>query len=112
MHHGTTSQSESPQQADVSIGWVDAVTAQFSAIVVGQELLLRRLLVALLTGNHVLVEGVPGLGKPLSILTIAKCLDASFHRIQFTPDLLPADIVGTLIYDSHLSTFKPHKGPI
>jgi MoxR-like ATPase len=91
---------------------VDAVTAQFSMIVVGQKLLLRRLLIALLTGNHVLIEGVPGLGKTLSIVTIAKCLDASFHRIQFTLDLLPADIVGTLIYDSHQSTLKPHKGPI
>ncbi len=58
------------------------------------------------------MEGVPGLGKTLSIVTIAKCLDATFRRIQFTPDLLPADIIGTLIYDSRSGHFSPHKGPM
>jgi MoxR-like ATPase len=73
---------------------------------------LDRLLAALITGNHVLIEGVPGLGKTLSILTLARCLDAVFHRIQFTPDLLPSDIVGTLIYDTRRGEFTPRKGPV
>jgi MoxR-like ATPase len=96
----------------VSVGWVAAVEEEFSSIIVGQRLLLRRLMLALLTGNHVLIEGVPGLGKTLSILTLARCLDATFRRIQFTPDLLPSDIIGTLIYDSRSGEFTPRKGPV
>jgi MoxR-like ATPase len=99
-------------RTDQSIEWIGAVGEQFSRVIVGQELLLRRLLVALLTRNHVLIEGVPGLGKTLSILTLARCLDASFRRIQFTPDLLPSDIIGTLIYDARTGEFTPRKGPI
>src|SRR5258707_15736641 len=90
--------SEAPAQP-ANLAWVSAVREQFAAVIVGQQQLLNRLLAALITGNHVLIEGVPGLGKTLSIVTIARCLDASFHRIQFTPDLLPSDIIGTLIYD-------------
>jgi len=96
----------------ISVRWVDTIREQFGTVIVGQSLLLRRLLAALITGNHVLIEGVPGLGKTLSIVTLARCLDASFRRIQFTPDLLPADITGTLIYDSKKGEFSPHKGPI
>jgi MoxR-like ATPase len=92
--------------------WLDALRDQFATVIVGQSLLLRRLLTALITGNHVLIEGVPGLGKTLSVVTLARCLNASFRRIQFTPDLLPADITGTLIYDSKKGEFTPHKGPI
>jgi MoxR-like ATPase len=92
--------------------WVDAVREQFGAVMVGQRALLDRLLAALITGNHVLIEGVPGLGKTLSILTLARCLDASFRRIQFTPDLLPSDIVGTLIYDTRTGEFRPRNGPV
>jgi MoxR-like ATPase len=95
-----------------STRWVDLVRDQFATVIVGQSQMLRRLLAALITGNHVLIEGVPGLGKTLSIVTLARCLDASFRRIQFTPDLLPADITGTLIYDSKKGEFSPHKGPI
>ena len=103
------SESSAPQ---VALEWVDAVREQFGAVIVGQRALLGRLLAALITGNHVLIEGVPGLGKTLSILTIARCFDASFHRIQFTPDLLPSDITGTLIYDARNGQFTPRKGPI
>ena len=99
-------------RVEPSIAWVDAVSEQFSRVIVGQGLLLRRLLLALLTGNHVLIEGVPGLGKTLSILTLSRCLDATFRRIQFTPDLLPSDIIGTLIYDTRTGEFTPRKGPI
>ena len=69
-------------------------------------------MLALLTGNHVLIEGLPGLGKTLSVLTIARCLDATFRRIQFTPDLLPSDIIGTQIYDARTGRFRARKGPV
>jgi MoxR-like ATPase len=112
MRRGTSEQPEFVNQEEDAITWVDAVREQYSAVMVGQDLLFRRLLLAMVTGNHALIEGVPGLGKTLSIVTIAKCLNASFRRIQFTPDLLPADIIGTLIYDSRSGQFTPHKGPI
>jgi MoxR-like ATPase len=112
MHPAATEQSEFAKQAADSIAWVESVREQYSAVMVGQDHLFRRLLLAMVTGNHALIEGVPGLGKTLSIVTIAKCLEASFRRIQFTPDLLPADIIGTLIYDSRNGQFTPHKGPI
>jgi MoxR-like ATPase len=99
-------------QLDSSLQWVSDVRDQFSAVIVGQQLLFDRLLAALITGNHVLIEGVPGLGKTLAILTLARTLDAAFHRIQFTPDLLPSDIVGTLIYDTRTGQFTPRKGPV
>src|SRR5678815_2995412 len=92
--------------------WIDAVRLQFARVIVGQQHLLNRLLAALITGNHVLIEGVPGLGKTLSIVTIARCLDVSFRRIQFTPDLLPSDITGTEIYDARTATFTPRQGPV
>jgi MoxR-like ATPase len=102
----------SARQAEESLQWVNAVREQFAGVIVGQGLLLDRLLAALITGNHVLIEGVPGLGKTLSILTLARCLAAAFRRIQFTPDLLPSDIVGTLIYDTRTGEFTPRKGPV
>ena len=92
--------------------WLGDLQSQFASVIVGQAQLLRRLLQALITGNHVLIEGVPGLGKTLSILTIARCLDATFHRIQFTPDLLPSDLIGTLIYDTRTGEFTPRRGPV
>jgi MoxR-like ATPase len=80
--------------------------------VVGQEYMIERLLIGLLTGGHVLFEGVPGLAKTLTVRTLAETIDASFSRIQFTPDLLPADIVGTVIYNARTGEFTPHRGPI
>jgi MoxR-like ATPase len=99
-------------EAGPSIDWIEAIHAEFSRVIVGQHLLFRRLMQALLTGNHVLIEGLPGMGKTLSVLTIARSLDASFRRIQFTPDLLPSDIVGTQIYDARTGEFRPRKGPV
>jgi len=81
-------------------------------IVVGHERLTNRLLIGLFTGGHVLLEGVPGLAKTLTINTLAKILDLNFHRIQFTPDLLPADLIGTMIYNRKLDDFEVRKGPI
>jgi MoxR-like ATPase len=91
---------------------INAVIEEMSKVVVGQERLINRLLVGLFTGGHVLLEGVPGLAKTLTINTLAKILDLHFHRIQFTPDLLPSDLVGTMIYNPLKSDFEVKKGPI
>jgi MoxR-like ATPase len=80
--------------------------------VVGQELMVERLLIGLLTGGHVLLEGVPGLAKTLAVRSLADAIHTSFQRIQFTPDLLPADLIGTLIWDEVNREFVPKKGPI
>ena len=89
-----------------------SVRHEIGAVVVGQEYLIERLLVALLCNGHVLIEGVPGLAKTLSVTTLAQTIKASFQRIQFTPDLLPADLTGTLIYNQKTGEFVPRKGPI
>lgn len=81
-------------------------------VVVGQENLIDRLLLALLCNGHVLLEGVPGVAKTLTVNSLAKAIDAKFSRIQFTPDLLPGDLTGTLVYDPRSHTFTPEKGPI
>ncbi|HPY91003.1 MAG TPA: MoxR family ATPase [Lentisphaeria bacterium] len=88
------------------------VRAEMGRVIVGQEALIDRLLLALLCNNHVLIEGVPGLAKTLTVTTLAKCLAATFHRIQFTPDLLPADVIGTLVYNPKTGDFTTKKGPI
>jgi len=80
--------------------------------VVGQELMVERLLIGVLTGGHILLEGVPGLAKTLAVRTVAECLRISFSRIQFTPDLLPADVIGTMVYDQRSQEFYPKKGPL
>jgi MoxR-like ATPase len=81
-------------------------------VIVGQKQMVERLLIGLLANGHILLEGVPGLAKTLAIKTLAGAIDAKFQRIQFTPDLLPADLVGTLIYDQKEGKFKTKKGPI
>jgi MoxR-like ATPase len=91
---------------------IQAVIEEMGKVVIGQERVINRLLVGLFTGGHVLLEGVPGLAKTLTINTLAKILDLHFHRIQFTPDLLPADLVGTMIYNPKKSEFEVKKGPI
>jgi MoxR-like ATPase len=89
-----------------------AVREEIARVVVGQERLIERLLVALLAGGHVLVEGVPGLAKTLSVTTLARSIRADFQRIQFTPDLLPADLTGTLIFSPKTGEFVPKEGPV
>ncbi|MEI7684664.1 MAG: AAA family ATPase [Planctomycetota bacterium] len=91
---------------------LDPLDAQISRVIVGQRTLIDRLLLGLLTGGHLLLEGVPGLAKTLAVSTLARCLHLSFHRIQFTPDLLPADVVGTQIYNPRSGEFSIKKGPI
>ena len=85
---------------------------EMSTVIVGQREVIDRLLVALCADGHVLLEGVPGIAKTLTIKTLSQCIDCSFVRIQFTPDLLPADIMGTKIYNQKDSTFSTMKGPI
>ena len=80
--------------------------------IVGQETMIERLLIGLLTGGHILLEGVPGLAKTLSVRTLAEIIHASFSRIQFTPDLLPADVIGTMIYDQKAQEFHVKRGPL
>ena len=92
--------------------FVESLTAEVGKVIVGQKTMIERILIGLLTGGHVLLEGVPGLAKTLTVKTLADTLDMRFQRIQFTPDLLPADIVGTTIYNQAKSEFVSKKGPI
>ncbi len=92
--------------------WVTPLRTEISRVLVGQSMLVDRLLVALLTNGHVLLEGVPGLAKTLAVRTLAGTLQAKFQRIQFTPDLLPADVIGTMVYHPKDGTFTPRLGPI
>lgn len=92
--------------------FVETLRTELSKAIVGQQYMLDRLLLALLTNGHILLEGVPGLAKTLAIKSLAQAIDAGFSRIQFTPDLLPADIVGTMIFQQHKGSFEVKKGPI
>ena len=91
---------------------ITRVRQEIGKVIVGQTDLVERLILALLCNGHVLIEGIPGLAKTLSVTTLARTIAASFHRIQFTPDLLPADLVGTLIYNPKTGQFTTRKGPV
>ena len=91
---------------------VERIRAEVAKVIVGQEKLVDRLILAMATGGHILLEGVPGLAKTLSVNTLAKALGLEFRRISFTPDLLPADVVGTLVYSPKTGEFTPKKGPV
>ncbi len=91
---------------------IRSLVSQIERVVIGQRYMVERLLIGLLAGGHVLLEGVPGLAKTLTVTTLAGSIDATFKRIQFTPDLLPADLVGTLIYNPREGVFTPRRGPI
>ena len=93
-------------------GFVDILSLEMGKVIVGQKHLVENLMIGLLANGHILLEGVPGLAKTLAISTLAKAVNAKFSRIQFTPDLLPADVTGTLIYSQKKETFEVHKGPI
>ena len=92
--------------------FVQAITGEVAKVIVGQKYLVDRLLVGLLANGHVLIEGVPGLAKTYAVKTLARAIATKFHRIQFTPDLLPADIIGTQIYNQRTGEFTVHKGPV
>lgn len=92
--------------------FLDAIYAETAHTIVGQQSMIERLLIGLLTKGHILLEGMPGLAKTLAIKTLSQAIDARFSRIQFTPDLLPADVVGTMVYNPTKSEFAVRKGPI
>ena len=92
--------------------FVQAVFQEVGRVIVGQQYVVERLLIGILTGGHILLEGVPGLAKTLSIKTLSEAVSVSFKRIQFTPDLLPSDVIGTLVYDQQTGRFSPKLGPI
>lgn len=96
----------------VASAFIDRIKEGLSGIVIGQEYMVERLLIGLLTGGHVLLEGVPGLAKTLTVKSLSSCIDSQFQRIQFTPDLLPADLIGTMIFDQSTKDFIPRKGPV
>jgi MoxR-like ATPase len=91
---------------------LDPLYREIGKVIIGQRAMIDRILVGLLTGGHILLEGVPGLAKTLAVRTVARCLRLGFHRIQFTPDLLPADVIGTQIYNPRSGDFTIKKGPI
>ena len=92
--------------------FVDILTLEMNKVIVGQKHMVERLLIGLLAQGHILLEGVPGLAKTLAITTLSKAVHGSFSRIQFTPDLLPADVIGTMIYNMKDNDFSIKKGPI
>ncbi len=92
--------------------FIQDLLAEIRQVIVGQERLVQRLLIGLLADGHILIEGVPGLAKTLAVRTLADAIQARFQRIQFTPDLLPADLIGTQIYNPRTGTFTPRRGPI
>ncbi len=103
---------EITQQVKENSQWIAPLQAEIGRVVVGQKYLVDGLLTALLTNGHVLLEGVPGLAKTLTVKTLASCIHTGFQRIQFTPDLLPADLIGTLIYNPRTGEFTTKQGPL
>src|SRR5207237_10908017 len=106
------STQEITQQVHELRGWIAPVREQVGHVVVGQKYLVDRLLLGLLANGHVLLEGVPGLAKTLTVKTMATAINTGFQRLQFTPDLLPADLIGTLIYNPRDGEFTTKFGPI
>jgi MoxR-like ATPase len=106
------STQELTQQVKEASTWIKPLQDEISRVVVGQRYLVDGLLLGLLTNGHILLEGVPGLAKTLTVKTLANCIHTGFQRIQFTPDLLPADLVGTLIYNPRTGEFNTKHGPL
>ncbi|MEI6409221.1 MAG: MoxR family ATPase [Bacteroidota bacterium] len=100
------------QQIHQESAFVEQLMTETAKVIVGQDTMIERLLIGMLTKGHILLEGMPGLAKTLAIKTLAQAVDARFSRIQFTPDLLPADVLGTMIYNPARSEFTVRKGPI
>ena len=100
------------QQIYADSAFLDDLKSESAKVIVGQEVMIERLLIGLLTKGHILLEGLPGLAKTLSIKTLASAINAQFNRIQFTPDLLPADILGTMIFNPAKNDFSVRKGPV
>ena len=99
-------------QVEKNGNWINPLREEMARVLIGQHSLVDSLIIALLTKGHLLIEGVPGLAKTLTINALSGCLNVGFKRIQFTPDLLPADVIGTLIYSPQNGTFSPRLGPV
>ena len=115
MDSSTLPSPPTPEQQDkirADAAWVELLRQEIGRVIVGQKYLIDRLILGLLANGHVLLEGVPGLAKTLAVKTLAQSIRGDFRRIQFTPDLLPADVVGTLIYSPNKGEFTTKKGPI
>lgn len=123
MQHITKKGNKMDIQSTIDIGalnekiqqesaFIDVLSFEMNKVIIGQKHMVERLLIGLLGRGHILLEGVPGLAKTLAINTLAKAVQGSFSRIQFTPDLLPADVIGTLIYNAKLNDFSIKKGPV
>jgi MoxR-like ATPase len=104
--------SELNEKIQRESAFVDMLTMEMHRVIVGQKQMIERLIIGLLSNGHILLEGVPGLAKTLAIKSLANAIDLSFNRIQFTPDLLPADVVGTMIYSPRNEEFQVKKGPV
>lgn len=112
MQYYTVDMQALRERIESSSAFVDKVRTELSSVIVGQEYMIDRLLIGLLTDGHVLLEGVPGLAKTLTVSSLAQVIQTKFQRIQFTPDLLPADLIGTLIFNQKEGDFTVKKGPI
>ncbi len=112
MQYYTVDMQALRERIETSGAFVEAVRTELGSVVVGQETMIDRLLIGLLTDGHVLLEGVPGLAKTLTVSSLAQVIQTKFQRIQFTPDLLPADLIGTLIFNQKEGDFTVKKGPI
>src|SRR5271154_1770296 len=110
--YGHTTLAGTTEAVKEASAWVYPLRQEIGRVIVGQKYLIDRILIALLANGHILLEGVPGLAKTLALRTLAAAVQARFQRIQFTPDMLPADIVGTLIYNPRDGTFNPKLGPV
>src|SRR5262245_47193916 len=100
------------ERVKLESAFVDSLRKEVQKVIVGQEYMIDRILIGILSQGHILLEGVPGLAKTLTVKTLAKSNNTGFQRIQFTPDLLPADLIGTMIFDQKSGEFIPHKGPL
>ena len=103
---------EITEEVKIASQWIKPLQAEIARVLIGQKYLVDGLLTGLLTNGHILLEGVPGLAKTLAVKTLASCIRTGFQRIQFTPDLLPADLIGTLIYNPRTGEFTTKRGPL
>jgi len=112
MIQNTVDIKELNERIQKESAFIDLITFEMNKVIIGQKQMVERLLIGLLSNGHILLEGVPGLAKTLAIKSLAKTIEAKFNRIQFTPDLLPADLIGTMIYSIKQEEFVVRKGPI
>jgi MoxR-like ATPase len=112
MNQNTIDIQQLNERIEESSKFIENIRKELSKVIVGQQYMIDRLLIGLLTDGHVLLEGVPGLAKTLTVSSLAQVIDSKFQRIQFTPDLLPADLMGTMIYNQKMGDFTVKKGPV